>query len=69
MKKRLAIAFWKRRLKKRYLAYRKLLDNFSCGASLAEVISLQVYDAKKEVNEAIRRLVALDPECKLKEME
>lgn len=65
----IAIAFQKRRLRKRYTAYRKLLDNFSCGAALAEVISLRVSDAKNEVNETIRELVRLDPKCKLKEME
>jgi hypothetical protein len=60
--------FWKRRLRSRYRTYVAILDQFSCGASLAEAISSRVYNAKLKVNEAIRKCRELDPTCKLEEI-
>jgi hypothetical protein len=60
--------YWKRRLKVRYLAYRSMLDNYSCGGTLAEYISPRLWRAKQKVNAAIRKLKAVDPVCKIKEL-
>jgi hypothetical protein len=59
---------WKRRLRSRYRTYTAILDQFSCGANLAEFISSRAYSAKMKVNEAIRKCREFDPSCKLEEI-
>lgn len=51
----------KRIAKKNFLEYHSLLDNFSCGAHLAETISLRVSTAKINFNEAMDELQKIDP--------
>jgi hypothetical protein len=57
------LRYWKFQLRRRYLHYANLLDEFSCGAALAEHLSGRVVEAKNAVNEAIRKCKELDPGC------
>ncbi len=64
---------WKRELAKwqltrRYRKYLALLDEFSCGASLAEYVSPRVLEAKNALNESIRACRELDSTCNVKEL-
>lgn len=65
---KLKIKFWKSKLRSRYLAYRLIADEFSCGISLAEHVSSRLREAKASVNVAIRRLQVLDPDHAPKEI-
>jgi len=69
MIKSLQLWYWRRQLKKRYLAMRTIADNYSCGHNLLLHVSLSYNEAIVDVNEAIRRVKELDPACTLKEIE
>lgn len=52
----------KRRLRREYLSYVKIRDEYSCGAHLAEHLSSRLREAKATVNFTIGRLQTLDPD-------
>lgn len=66
---RIRLAIWRSRLKSRFLTYRAISDEYSCGAALAAHLSSRLRRAKDRVNEAIRKCRELDPECSVKELE
>lgn len=66
--KRCLIFFRKRQLRRRYLAYRAIADEYSCGHALASHISGRYCRARDRVNESIRKLKVLDPAMKIDEL-
>ena len=66
MKRKLQIRIWKAKLRSRWNHYNALRDRYSCGATLAEFISNDVWRARESVNEAIKKLRNIDPACTLK---
>lgn len=59
--KKLKLAFYRSRLKSAYLRYRRLCDSYSCGAALAEHISVRVVDAKDACNHWIAKINQIAP--------
>ena len=54
----------KKTFKKHYVAYHELCDDYSCGKTLAEHLSLTIASHKIEANKALKRLKEIDPEAK-----
>lgn len=52
----------KRKLRRAHTSYVNSLDDFSCGANLAAVISLRVSKGAREVNDLLDQLTKLDPD-------
>jgi hypothetical protein len=46
-----------------YQFYYRILDGYSCGATLAETISRDLYPAKERFNKIWEELGKLDPKC------
>jgi hypothetical protein len=46
-----------------YLEYHSILDEFSCGANLAEHVSSRLAEAKSKFNKVMDRLAVLDQNC------
>lgn len=67
--KRFLLFIWKRRLKQRYLSYCKIVQEYNCGSHLAHYISHSANNSRLSVNEAIRKVKALDPSAPIKEIE
>jgi hypothetical protein len=65
---KMKIWIWKWILKRRYLRYRSLLDEMSCGKMMAEYVSPRVFAAKLSMNQAILKLNEIDSTCHLKEI-
>jgi hypothetical protein len=63
------LAWTKRRLKGAYLSYMHVLDQYSCGANLAEFISPGLSGLKYEINKWIDRVNELDPGAVLNHLE
>jgi len=59
--KQLEITILKTAAKKHYNAYHDALDNYSCGAGLAEHISPSVRTHKRKFNNAMDKLSKIDP--------
>jgi len=53
----------KRRAKKLNRVYYKALNEFSCGAALAEYINPDIMKLRVEFNKVWKELSELDPEC------
>lgn len=69
MKRAFLAMLWKARLKKRYLEFVRIADQFDCGHTLACYVSYRVSDARDRVNEAIDKCSEFDPLCNLRRME
>jgi hypothetical protein len=52
----------KRKLKSRYVRYRTIADEFSCGNAISEYVSSRLRAAKYDVNAVIRKLRKIDPD-------
>jgi hypothetical protein len=57
----------KNRAKKAYEEYHRILDRYSCGASLAEAFNVDLVKAKIKFNKAWEKLASIDPKCPNKE--
>jgi len=57
----LSVETLKKMMRKRYLAWNALMEDFDCGGSLAAHISPRVYEAAHVCNNIARRLKEIDP--------
>jgi hypothetical protein len=58
---KISTKFLKNKARRTYLKYRSLLDQFSCGASLAETITPRLYALRQEFNKVMDQLAEVDP--------
>ena len=57
----LSVETLKKMMRKRYLAWNDLMEDFNCGGNLAAHISPRVYEAAHACNNIARRLKEIDP--------
>lgn len=51
-----------------YRRYLRIADEFSCGSNLAETISPDLAEARREFNATLDRLAKIDPNCPTKRL-